>query len=161
MNINNGESGKYFRQKQKGTDILAKIVAVAIAVAALVLFFGYRTFFVDISDKVELFQGVLICSTALMGLSGLMVIEIKKTKVTGLSSQNPFEKVDAMNTTVSLGGAFVSLQWVLLLSIFCIIFSIVQIITGNSFLTVATLATFFDQIYLFVWGLLFQELLPS
>jgi hypothetical protein len=161
MNINTGEARKHFHSKQKGMNQLAIIVTCVIAVLTLVVFFANHTFFINISHKGELFQGVLICSTALMGLSGLMIIEIKKTEVSGLSSQNPLEKIDAMNTTASLGGAFASLTWALYLSILCIILSIVQLITSNSFITVAALAAFFDQIYLFVWGLLFQDLFPS
>jgi hypothetical protein len=163
MNIDNvgNEARKYFNEKTKGMNQLAIIVICATAAFVLLAFFVWRTFFTNMSHTVELFQGVLVCSTALMGLSGLMIIEIKKTNVSGLYSQDMFEKVNAINTISSLGGAFASLRWVLSLSIVCIILSIVQLITNNSFLIVAALAAFLDQIYLFVWGLVFLDLLPS
>jgi hypothetical protein len=163
MSINNegSEVSELFNYKTKSMNQLAVIVVCATALVALVVFFVWRTFFTDIPNTVELFQGVLVCSTALMGLSGLMIIEIKKTNVSGLSSQDMSEKVNAMNAITSLGGAFVSLRWVLFLSIVCIMLSIVQLMTNNSFLTVVALGAFLDQIYLFIWGLVFLDLLPS
>ena len=161
MSINDGEAGEYFNSKQKGMSQLARIVTCAVAVLVLVAFFEWRSFFTNISHKAELFQGILVCSTALMALSGLMIIEIKKTKVSGLSSQNPFKKVDTMNTLASLGGALVFLQWVLLLSLVCITLSIVQLSNNNSFVTAFAFAAFLEQIYVFVLALLLQDLLPS
>lgn len=119
MNINNvgSEARKFFNDKTKSMNQFAIIVICVTAISAILVFFVWRTFFTNISHTVELFQAVLVCSTALMGLSGLMIIEIKKTNVGGLSSQDGFEKCNAINTIASLGGAFVSLRWVLFLSI--------------------------------------------
>jgi len=167
MNIDNVESEarKFFDDKTKSMNHFAKtLICVTVVLALLVflaLFFGWRTSFTNISHVVELFQGVLVCSTALMGLSGLMIIEVKKTNVSGLSSHNMSKEINAINTIASLGAAFVSLRWVLLLSLACSMLCIGQLIINNPFLIVFALAVFLDQIYLFVWGLVFLDLLPS
>ncbi|MDH5781781.1 MAG: hypothetical protein OEZ07_04345 [Dehalococcoidia bacterium] len=102
----------------------AIIVVVSTALLALPAYFLGRTFFTGIVHVVELVEAILVCSTALMGLSGLMIIEIKKTNVTGLSSDDMFEKVKAINTITSLARAYVFLRWALLLSIVSIFLAV-------------------------------------
>ena len=53
------------------------VVGSTAFLAVLICFIGY-SFFASIVYVVELIQAVLLCSTALMGLSGLMILEIKK-----------------------------------------------------------------------------------
>lgn len=139
----------------------AIIVVVSTALLALLAYFLGRTFFTGIVHVVELAQAVLVCSTALMGLSGLMIIEIKKTNVTGLSSNDMFEKVKAINRITSLARAHVFLRWALSLSIVSIIFSVLCLMINNPAFIVGALAAFLAQIYLFIWGLMFSDFLPS
>jgi hypothetical protein len=139
----------------------AAIVVGATIFVAVIGGFLHYTFFADIVYKVQLIQAILIGSTALMGLTGLMMLEMKRTNVTGLSSENMLVKIKAMNTITSLARAFVFLQWVMLLSIFSIIFSGLFLMFNNTVLIICSIAAFFDQIYLFIWGLMFSDFLPS
>lgn len=139
----------------------AIIVVVVVAILALLAFFLGRTFFTNIAHLVELVQAVLVCSTALMGLSGLMLIDIRKTNVTGLSSDNMLEKVKAMNTILSLARSKAFLRWALLLSIVSIVFSGLRLMIINPVFIIGALAAFIAQVYLFIWGLLFSDFLPS
>jgi len=139
----------------------AFIVVVVAAILALLTFIIERGFFINIVHWVELVQAVLVCSTALMALSGLMIIETKNINVTGLSSEDMFEKVKAMNTILSLARAYVFLRWSMLLSIFSIIVSGICLMLNNPVFLIGSIATFLVQIYFFIWGLLFSDFLPS
>jgi hypothetical protein len=151
----------YMDEMTRSANRFAAIIVGITIFLAIIGGFLYYTFFADIVYKVELIQAILVCSTALTGLSGLMLIETKRTNITGLSSEDMFVKVKAMNTITSLARAQVFLRWVLLLSIFAIIFSGLFLMIDNTVLIIGSIAVFFDQIYLFIWGLLFSDFLPS
>lgn len=163
MNIDNtgNEIRKEIDAMTTSVNRFAIIVVVSTALLALLAYFLGRTFFTGIVHTVELVQAVLVCSTALMGLSGIMIIETKKTNVTGLSSDDMFEKVKAINTITSLARAYVFLRWALLMSIFSIIFSGLRLMIDDPVFIIGSLAAFLDQIYLFIWGLMFSDFLPS
>ena len=72
-----------------------------------------------------------------------------------------FEKVKAINTITSLARAYVFLRWALLLSIFSIIFSGLRLMINDPVFIIGSLAAFLAQIYLFIWGLMFSDFLPS
>ena len=139
----------------------AVIVVVLFALSALPTFFFGRTFFSSIPHTVELIQAILVCSTALMGLTGLMIIETKKTNVTGLSSDDIIERIKAINTITSLARAHVFLRWALLLSIFSLVLSSLRLMVDDAVFIVGALTAFVAQVYLYVWGLVFSDFLPS
>ncbi len=163
MNINNArkEIREYVDPMTSSANHFAVIVVVITALVVLLMFFTVRVYFAGIVHWIELTQAVLVCSTALMGLCGLMMIETKKANVTGLSSEDMFEKVRAINTITSLARAYVFLRWAMLLSIITIIVSGLCIIMNNPVFLIGSVAVFLALVYLFVWGLIFSDFLPS
>lgn len=163
MNIDNAgnEIRGHIDPTTKSANRFAIFVVVMTFLLALLALLLVREFFTDIAHAVELVQAVLVCSTALMALSGLMIIEIKKTNVMGLSSDNMFEKITALNTITSLAKAYVFLRWVLLLSIGSIVLSGLYLMNDDTVFIIGSLTTFLAQIYLFIWGLMFLDFLPS
>jgi hypothetical protein len=163
MNIDNGgnEMPVDMDAITKSVNLFAIIVVVVTALLALLASFLERTFFTNIVHVVELIQALLVCSTALMGLSGLMVVEIKKVNITGLSSHDMLKKIKAINTIASLQKALVCLRWTMLLSIFSIVFSSLRLMFDNPVFVIGSLAAFIDQMYLFIFGLIFSDFLPS
>lgn len=139
----------------------AIIVVIIAALLALLMFFTTRVFFSDIVYWVELVQAVLVCAVALMGLCGLMIIETKKTNVTGLSSEDMVERIKAINTITSLARAYVFLRWSMLLSFVTIIVSGLCLMMNDPVFLIGSITAFLTQIYLFIWGLTFSDFLPS
>jgi hypothetical protein len=120
----------------------AIIVVVVAALLALLLCFTTREFFMGIVHWVELVQAVLVCTTALMGLSGLMIIEIKKIDVTGTSSEDMFEKIKAIQTVTSLARAYVYLRWTMVPAIAAIIVSGLSLMMNNPAFLTGSIFTF-------------------
>lgn len=163
MNINNAtkEIREYIDPMASSANRFAIIVVVVAALLALLMVFTVRDFFTGIVYWVELVQVALVCSTALMGLCGLMIIETKKINVIGLSSEDMLEKVKAINTITSLARAYVFLRWSMLPSIVTIIVSGLCLMMNNPVFLIGSIAAFLAQIYLFIWGLIFSDFLPS
>jgi hypothetical protein len=133
------------------------IIAV-IAAAAALLYFSNRGFVAGIVYAVELVQAVLVCSTALMGLSGLMMIETKRASdAITLSSRDWRKEIQAMNTFISLAKSYAFFRRALPLSIWPISSSILYFMFQNPVLIVVLLAGFAAQIYIFIWGLVNAE----
>jgi len=141
--------------------IIAIIIVTGLFALGFLIF--QRTVIGSIENPVELMQAVLVCSTALMGLSGLIIVEIKKADVPIPSEDDDdmFARVRALNTISSLVKAKVFLQWGLVLSFFSITFGCLRLMNSSTVSIVISLAALLDQLYFFVWGLLFSDLLPS
>ena len=133
------------------------VIAILAAVAAL-LYLPARGFVANIVHSVELVQAVLVCSTALMGLSGLLMIETKRASdAITLGSADWRKEIQAMNTFLSLAKSYSFFRRALPLSIWPISSSILYFMLGNPFLIVVLLAGFAAQIYIFIWGLMNAE----
>jgi len=78
------------------------LIIVLITVLLALPFVSLPCIVTKIENPVPLMQAVLVCSTALMGLSGLIIVEIKKTNIPVPPEDNVFEKVKALNTLLSL-----------------------------------------------------------
>jgi len=150
---------KYSREFADVKIVAAKKLCITIVVAFAILALlvvGYNHFLyaVDIFYKVELTQALLLCSTALMGLSGVIIVETKKADVmSGLSSNDMFEQVHTVNKIAFLAEAGVYIRWTIALSIVSILFSFLFLILNNIDFTIISIAAFAAQIYLFIWGL--------
>ena len=147
-------------QKKSLKRFIGIVVVVLFVSFALLTYFPGLTFFTDIVHLVELVQAVLVCTTALLALSELMIIQIKRTNVTGLSSSDMFEKTKAINTITSLALAHMLLQWVVGLSIVSISFSVFWFMFNNPAYIGIALAAFLAQIYIFIWGLVYSDFWP-
>jgi len=131
---------------------------IAVALATIALYLPNRAFVTGIVHAVELVQAVLVCSTALMGLSGLMMVETKRASdAITLGSPDWRKEIQAMNTFLSLARSYAFFQRALPLSIWPISCSILYLMFLNPALIVALLAGFAAQIYIFIWGLLHAE----
>ena len=137
------------------------VIGIIIVIAILGLYFLSRAFFVSIANWVELVQAILVCSTALVGLSGLMILEARKIDAGGLLSQDGLERIQAVNAVSSLAKAEVFLQWSVFFSIISIIASSLCIMTANVLLLIVSLVTFGGQLYFFMFGLIFSDFVPS
>lgn len=164
--MDNGE--KYIGEEEKHQVIKgAQLFMVVLLVITLVLsclfyFSGGNDFLSKVENPKELEQAILICSTALMGLSGLILIEIKKTNIpVSEDAEDMFKKVKALNLILDLLKADTILRWSLLLSLITIIFGCLRLIESNSLFMLISLASFFDQLMFFIWGLLFGHFLPE
>ena len=136
--------------------IFSVVVFVVIAVLSILI----HGFFPLIKYPVELIQAVLVCSTALMGLTGLMITETKKSKIRDLPSDG-IQRVRAINQVSSLARALVFLKWSFFLSIISIIFSVLWLINGSSVSIVVSIIAFLGQLYLLLFALIFSDYLPS
>lgn len=137
------------------------VVGVSVAVALLLCLPAPQLIGV-IVHTVELAQAVLVCATALMGLSGLMIIETKRAaNAITLGSDNGREEFRAMSRIVSLAKSYEFLRWTLVLSIFTIVSGVLRFVLDNPVLTAVLLSAFAAQVYVFIWGLLTSEFLPS
>lgn len=132
-----------------------------IGIISLVLFYN---FFAEIKYPAELAQAVLICSTAIAGLSGLIVIDIKKSDISVPSNEEArdiFERTEAMNLIYSFVKADVFLRWCLFLSFITILLGCLQLVYPHPVIIIILLVTFIMQAYFFLWSLLLSDLLPS
>lgn len=163
MNINNAknEIHEYIDPMTRSANRFVIIVVVVATLLALLMFFTGREFFMGIVHWVELVQAVLVCTTALMGLSGLMIIETKKTNITGILSEDMLEKIKAISTITSLARAHVFLQWSMVMSIPAIIVSGLCLMMNNPVFLIGSIVAFSAQIYLFIFGLIFSDFFPS
>jgi len=78
-----------------------------------------------------------------------------------LNSEDGRERVRAINYITSLARGNLFLRWSMLWAIFSIIISGLNLMIDNSALLAGSIMAFLAQIYLFIWGLLFSEFLPS
>ena len=150
---------KWVNDKTSSAKKFSITIVVALTILALIFIVGVHLSSVSIAHTLELIQALLIGSTALMGLSGLMIIEIKKVDVlTGLSSENSIERSYAENKIAFLAEAGVYIRWAIALSIVSILFSCAFLICNNVDLMILSLAAFIAQILLFIWGLMSWDL---
>jgi len=118
-----------------------------------------HNFFPTVKHSIELVQALLVCSTALMGLTGVMIIETKKAKVRQLP--DGWERVTEINRICSLTRALVFLKWSFLVSIFSIIFSCWWLANDTSFCMAGAFFAFVGQLYFLLFALIFSDFLPS
>jgi len=162
MNIHNARNG-IRRDIDAMTVSVNRFVIVCIVVTvllSLLWYFTNRSSIEGIAHAVELVQAILAGSTALMGLSGLMMIEIGKTNITGLTSDDGLERVDAINRITSLARSHMFLRWVMLISLVAIVFCGLRLMNDNPMYIIGSIATFLVQVYLFLWGLIFSNSVP-
>lgn len=141
-----------------------RFIVLASLIVGILLVVFFHDFIGTILNAVELTQAVLVASTAIMGLAGLMVIEIRKTDVTiptREETQGLFDRVDALNLVHFLIRADVFLRWCLVFSPLSILFGCWWLAFPNAIVMMLLIFSFFNQVYYFVWGLSFTDMLPS
>ncbi len=112
--------------------------------------------FPPVKHAVELIQAVLLCSTALMGLTGIMLVETKKTEVGDLPS-GVWQLVPKINRINSLARALVFLRWSFWPALFAIGSGLLWLMYSLSFFMVSSIIGFAGQLYFLVWALTFSE----
>jgi Na+-driven multidrug efflux pump len=162
MNIEN--VGKYIgeehkKQVTKGIHIFMIVIVAVTIIISCIIFFSQKELINNIENPKELLQAILVCATALMGLTGLILVEIKKSNIP--ESADSFEQIKALNTIIDLLRADIVLRWSLLLSFVAIISSCLRLIDSNTLCMTISIASFFDQLVFFLYGLFFSHYLPG
>lgn len=139
----------------------ASIITVVWVLAAVITYLTTRDYFSKIAHSVELTQAILVCSTSLIALTGLMIIEAKKARVTRTTSKDGFERVNALNAFNSLVREYAFLRWSLFVSFITLVSGILYLIYDNTLFIAGLLTAFILQLYFFVWASLFADFSPS
>jgi len=159
MRINNAERFTMVNEIKSGAHVFIGIIFVVLVILSLSIFFDKTGVLYNVNDMAQLEQGILVCSTALMGLSGIIIIEIKKAEIP--LSNDVLTKVEALNLLGDLLRADLFLRWSLLLSLVAIISSCLQLMHSYPISMLISWISFVGQLIFFVWGLLFGRFLPE
>jgi hypothetical protein len=156
-----GEERREIDTQISSVNKFASIITVVWVLAAVVTYLTTMDYLSKMAHPIELIQAILVCSTALIALTGLMIIEAKKARVTGTMSNDGFERVNALNAFNSLVREYAFLRWSLFVSFITLLSGILYLIYDNKLFIAGALTAFILQLYFFVWASLFADFLPS
>ena len=161
ISTNKSEERREIDKQISSVNKFALFVTIAWVLVAFVTYLITRDYFSNIAHPLELVQAVLICSTALIALTGLMIIEAKKARVTGIASEDGFERVNALNAFNSIVREYAFLRWSLFVSFITLLSGILYLIYDNELFIAGALTASILQLYFFVWASVFADFLPS